>query len=48
MMDSRTHARRIWDEQRKVELPAMATPTLGFAEGGAEEGVVSAERKITD
>lgn len=42
-MDSRTHARRIWYEQRRALHPPVAPPTLGLGEGGAAEGVVSVE-----
>lgn len=44
IMDSRTHARRIWDEQRRALHPPVALPTLGLGEGGAADGVVSTER----
>lgn len=43
-MDSRTHARRIWDEQRRSLQPPVTTPTLGLGDGGAADGVVSMER----
>lgn len=42
-MDSRTHTRRTWDEQRTAEQRPFGTPILGLAEGGAADGVVSGE-----
>lgn len=44
IMDSRRHARWIWDKHRRVLHPPVALPTLGLGEGGAADGVVSIER----
>lgn len=44
IMDSRMQASRLCDEQRRALHPPVALPTLGRGEGGAADGVVSAER----
>lgn len=43
-MDSRKHARRIWDELRRALHPPVGPPTLGLGEDGAADGVISTER----